>query len=223
MAGLTPDIGAFLARLVRLDPAALVRIRAGGAGEHTALWGRVPWDVLVSRVVAVAVLPGTVAPGGDPVAAGSDVTVRAADWLAADVVEVSTLRRYDAQWRSPLPAPGRAAVVETIPTAVLRGLGTAAAQTLRETEAGGLGGRAVGARVVRDALLDHVAITASGPDQTVEVPQRLVQAVVRMGFAGSDDDAPVGVLAAGGWVGLAAAYGVAWWWRPGGLFVAPAR
>ena len=50
MAGLTPDVGAFLARLVRLDPAALVRVRAGDAGEHTALWGRVPWDVLVSRV-----------------------------------------------------------------------------------------------------------------------------------------------------------------------------
>jgi len=213
MAGLTADIGAFLARLVRLDPAALVRVRAGADG--VALWGRVPWNVLVTRVVAVTELPESA-----PISAEPDVTVRAADWLTADAVEVSTLRRYDAQWRTPLPAPGRAAVVETVPTAVLRGLGTAAAETLRATEAGGLGGRAVGARVLRDALLDHVAITATAGDQTVEVPQRLVQAVVRMGFAGADDEAPVRVLTGGVWVGLAAAYGVAWWRRPGGLSVA---
>ena len=87
----------------------------------------------------------------------------------------------------------------------------------------GLGGRAVGSRVLRDALLDHVAITATDGDQTVEVPQRLVQAVARMGFAGADDDAGVRVLAGGAWIGLAAAYGVAWWRRPGDLFVAPAR
>ena len=176
-----------------------------------------PWNVLVTRVVAVAVLPE----GGGPVAAEPDVTVRAADWLATDAVEVAALRRYDHQWRSPLPAPGRAAVVETVPTAVLRNLGAAAADTLRATATGGLGGRAVGARMLRDALLDHVAITATDGQQTVEVPQRLVQAVVRMGFPASDDDAPVRVLAGGVWVGLAAAFGAAWWQRPGGLSVAP--
>ncbi|HEY7272796.1 MAG TPA: hypothetical protein VH502_08685, partial [Actinoplanes sp.] len=69
------DAGAFLARLTRLDPAALVRLRAAGA--RTALWARLPWNVLVTREVAndggvaqasggVAYVPGGVAhvPGG---------------------------------------------------------------------------------------------------------------------------------------------------------------
>jgi hypothetical protein len=58
----------------------------------------------------------------------------------------------------------------------------------------------------------------------VEVPQRLVQAVIRMGFLGSpnlhrpdepdgrrpDEEAHVQILRAGRWVGLAAAYGTSW-------------
>jgi hypothetical protein len=47
----------------------------------------------------------------------------------------------------------------------------------------------------------------------VEVPQRLVQAIVKMGFlgnAGADADALVDIRTAGRWVGLSAPYGVAW-------------
>lgn len=45
-----PDAGAFLARLVRLDPAAPVRLKTSGG--RVALWARLPWDVLVTREVA---------------------------------------------------------------------------------------------------------------------------------------------------------------------------
>jgi len=83
----------------------------------------------------------------------------------------------------------------------------------------------VGERVVRDALLDHVPIVVTGAaGERVEVPQRLVQAVVRMGFlrpsGPSSPDAEqterhqiVTVRLAGSWVGLAASYGSAWY-RP---------
>jgi hypothetical protein len=199
LAGVT-DAGAFLARLVRLNPGAPVRLRS--AGERTALWAMVPWKVLVTREVAG---PG---PG--------DATVSAADLLAVLAAGDAELpARRDAEWRWPLPPPGGRAV-ETVAGAELVRLAGAAAGTLREVTAGGLGGRAVGQRAVRDALLDHVALTVTPagdpPGPPVEVPQRLVQAVLRMGFLGpSDGDAPdTRVCVAGRWVGISAPYGVAW-------------
>jgi hypothetical protein len=191
------DSGAFLARLTRLDPGAPVRLRP--AGSRTALWARLPWDVLVTREVAG---PG---PG--------DVTVPAAELLAVLGRGGDELPgRRDADWRWPLPPTG-GTVVETVAAAELARVAGAAAGTLREVTAGGLGGRAVGQRAVRDALLDHVAlvVTPAG-GAPVQVTQRLVQAVLRMGFLGSADvDGPeTRVCVAGRWVGLSALYGVAW-------------
>ena len=51
MAGPTATEAApFLARLTRLDPDALVRLRPAGP-DRVVLWGRVPWGVLVTRTV----------------------------------------------------------------------------------------------------------------------------------------------------------------------------
>jgi hypothetical protein len=204
------DVEAFLARLVRLDSQALVRVRA--TAERTVVWGRVPWDVLVSRTVTG--LSATRA------AAAGDVVVRAADWLASasTLTDVRSIARPDAAWRSPLPPSGRE-VLEELPADVVRSLGSAAADTLRIAETQGVGGRAVGSRAVRDALLDHVAIVVSAGPRRAEIPQRLVQAVVRMGFAAADE--PVRVLGAGPWIGLAAAYGTAWWRPTVGLTLTP--
>lgn len=206
------DAGAYLARLTRLDPAALVRLRSGGAAEpgRTALWAKLPWDVLVTREVAGA------GPG--------DVTVSGAELLRALAAGDDTLpSRRDAQWRWPLP-PTPGTVVETVATAELTRLAGAAAGTLREVTAVGLAGRAVGQRAVRDALLDHVALVVTPPSGgPVEVPQRLVQGVLRMGFLGpADVDGPhARVRVSGRWVGLSAPYGVAWLQRVKELTVMP--
>jgi hypothetical protein len=236
------DARVFLGRLTRLDRDAVVRLRPTGAGR-TALWARLPWGVLVTREVAVAV-PG-------------DVTVGAAALLAA---EEAMPPPRDHEWRWPLP---RAAgvVVEEVPARRLREVAAAAAGTLREVSVAGLGGRPVGVRVLREALLDHVAIvveTGTGPAPArplaagerapeergpgepgagepgagrVEVPQRLVQAVVRMGFLGPADppagepaEESVRVRRSDRWVGLAARYGTAWLPPPAGpLTVRPFR
>jgi hypothetical protein len=200
------DAGAFLARLTRLDAGALVRLRPAGP-DRTALWARLPWDALVTRSV-----PGELS---------QDVTVRAADLLAELAREGTELpARRDELWRWPLP-PARAEELERVPVAAVREIGAAAEGTIRAAARGGVGGRPVGDRAVRDALLDHVAIRVStefGGD--VEVPQRLVQAVIRMGFLGSVPDTDsVRVLSATRWVGLAAAYGTAWLRPAGGLIV----
>ena len=191
------DAGAFLARLTRLDPGAPVRLR--GAPGRTALWARLPWDVLVTREVA----------GRGP----DDATVAAAELLGVLAEGGDRLPgRRDADWRWPLPPPA-AETVESVSAAELGRLALAAAGTLREVTAGGLGGRAVGQRAVRDALLDHVALTVTtSRGESVEVSQRLVQATSRMGFLGPNGvNVPdVRIRVAGRWVGLSAPYGVAW-------------
>jgi hypothetical protein len=202
------DAGAFLARLVRFDRSAPVRLRS--SGEHTALWAHLPWEVLVTRVVAGA------GPG--------DVTVAAAELLAVLAAGGSSLPALrDEQWRWPLP-PASAATVESVSGAELARLAAAAAGTLREVASGALGDRAIGQRAVRDALLDHVALTVTpATGEPVEVSQRLVQAISRMGFLGPDGvDAPeTKVRTAGRWVGLSAPYGVAWLQKVGKLTVIP--
>jgi hypothetical protein len=201
------DAGAFLARVVRLDRAAPVRLRSAGA--RTELWARLPWEVLVTREVEG---PG---PG--------DVTVSAASLLTnLSKDEAALPAARDADWRWPLPPPG-GAVVEAVATAELSRLASAAAGTLREVTGGGLG-RAVGQRMVRDALLDHVALVITpAEEEPIEVPQRLVQAASQMGFLGPPDvDAPDSrVYLAGRWVGLSAPYGVAWLQRVNKLTVMP--
>lgn len=202
------DAGAFLARLTRLDPAAPVRLRS--TRSRTALWAKLPWDVLVTREVA----------GEGP----GDVTVSAAELLAALARGDAELpSRRDSLWRWPLPSSaGRA--VESVASAELARLAAAAAGTLREVTTEGLAGRAVGQRAVRDALLDHIALVVTpGDGDPVDVPQRLIQAVSRMGFLGRADvdggDSRVRV--SGRWVGISAPYGVAWLQNVNKLTVIP--
>jgi hypothetical protein len=202
------DIGPFLGRLVRLDPAAPVRLRpAGPAGsggragsggpagtDRLAVWGRVPWQVLVCRTVPVpAPVPSTV-----------DITVPAKELLDGLGVDPPRLPRpRDDQWRWALPgSPGRA--VESVPAAEVLRLGAAAAATLRS------GTGRVGERMLRDALLDHVAIEVRADDIRVEVRQALVQAMLRMGFVTEGVQGTITVRTLGDWVALEANAGSAW-------------
>ncbi|SBT46295.1 hypothetical protein [Micromonospora auratinigra] len=202
------DAGAFLARVVRLDPATLVRLRPVPGAGRTALWARLPWGVLAVRTV-----PG-VAPG--------DVTVAAAELLAELTAGGDALpRRRDDGWRWPLP-PVASRAVEALPAEDVRRIADAAAGTLREAATHGVAGRAVGQRALRDALLDHVAVVVTpddAPDEPVEVPQRLVQGLVRMGFLGGGE---VQVRVAGRWVGLVGPYGAAWSRKVAELSLTPA-
>jgi hypothetical protein len=203
-----PDVMVFLGRLTHLDSAAVVRLRPAGPAR-TALWARLPWGVLVTREVDAEV--------------GDDRTVDAAELLGRpDPAPEEPSARRDVGWRWPLP-PHPGAVVEELPAQRLRDVAAAAAGTLREVTAAGLDGRRVGARVLREALLDHVAVVVETDGGVrVEVPQRLVQAVVRMGFLGRSE-VPVRVRLADRWVGLAARYGTAWLPPPDPLRLRPVR
>ncbi|MEV6695445.1 hypothetical protein AB0M35_28660 [Micromonospora sp. NPDC051196] len=208
------DAGAFLARLVRLEPAALVRLRPAGAPGRTTLWARLPWGVLAVRTVS--------GPGA------GDVTVAAGQLLAELTAGRPRLPApRDTQWRWPLP-PATSRAVEILPGGEVRRLAEAAAGTLREAAMHGVAGRAVGQRVLRDALLDHVAVVVTPddePDRPVEVTQRMVQGLIRMGFLGPADGSPgideVRVRAGGRWVGLVGPYGAVWSQKATDLAVRP--
>jgi hypothetical protein len=163
-----PELAQFVSRLLRLDPAAVVRLRPEPNGSGCA-WAMLPFRVLVGRRLSQP--------------PPSDITVRAADLARALAAgEVGELARRDEAWRWPVPSsPGR--TVEHIPVAEVRRLAHAAARTVRQAMTEGVNGRAVGERALRDALLDHVAIVVTGDDgERIEIPQRMVQALVRTGL-----------------------------------------
>lgn len=183
------DAGAFLARAVRLDPAALVRIRCDAG--RIALWAWLPLDVLATRVVR----------GDGP----PDVSVSAAALLAAvtevAVGAVAVPERRDAEWRGALPSESAVDELDAVPAEVIQQLLVAGERTFREASAG------ADPRAVGDALLDHDVLTVSAGDQTATVPLRLLLALARMGFLGDD---PLRVGLSGGWVRAAASYGAAY-------------
>ncbi|HEY1174901.1 MAG TPA: hypothetical protein VGF17_01995, partial [Phytomonospora sp.] len=110
--------------------------------------------------------------------------------------------RHDGSWRTTLPTSD-GEVLETLPGAEVVRLDRAAADALRSRR-----GQGVGDRRLRDALLDHVAVTVVGDDGEHEVPLRLIVGLLRMGLhAGT---APVTVRRAGRRIGLTGAKGSVW-------------
>ncbi|HSK97950.1 MAG TPA: hypothetical protein VK891_15105, partial [Euzebyales bacterium] len=116
------DLGAFVARAVRLDGQTVVRLRNRDGGRVDA-WVATPFDVLATRTVRGAVEP-------------SDVTVSGNDLLAALSVSradrVDPGRAMDMQWRSALPPQAHWQVVEQLPAKVVAELTDRGLEVARE-------------------------------------------------------------------------------------------
>ena len=197
------DLGAFVARVVRLDPAAMVRLRettvggargAGAVGENLArdarltAWASTPFDVLATRTVHGELVP-------------EDVTVPASGLLTALTVERSATvdPGVGGLWQGELPPLSGWSAVDEVPAAELERLSERGLAVAREN-AGPLGPPA--------SLLDQTVLTvrgASGP--AVKVPLRCLFALSGMGFLGDAGDDVVRVSAVSGWLRLDARYG----------------
>jgi len=178
------DLGAFVARVVRLDPAAAARLRAG-PGTVTA-WASTPFDVLATRTVHGHVDP-------------SDVTVSANALLTALAVEKAATvdPGVGGLWPGDLPPDTGWSPVDVVPAAEIDALTERGLAVAREN-AGPLG--------PPTSLLDQNVLTVSAPaGPTVKVPLRCLFALSGMGFVGGDGD--VRVSATGGWLRLDAHYG----------------
>jgi hypothetical protein len=189
------DLGAFTARVVRLEQTALVRLRATG-GRVTA-WAATPFDVLATRSVR-----GTCEP--------SDLTVPAQSLLTALAVERGeTVDPGPAGglWQATLPPEEGWAVVDDVPAAELERLTERGLELARE-HAGPLG--------PPTSLLDQTVLTVQGETgPPVKVPMRCLFALSGMGFLGGADTgagevsgAPVvRISATGSWMRIDARFG----------------
>jgi len=182
------DLGAFVARVVRLDQAALVRLQAGG--DTVTAWAATPFDVLATRAVHGALEP-------------SDVTMPAAGLLTAlsveraDTVDPGT----GGFWHGELPPAAGWNPVDDVPAAELERLTERGLAVAREN-AGPMGPPA--------SLLDQTVLTVSaGARPAVKVPLRCLFALSGMGFLGDTgpDAGVVRVSATGTWLRLDARYG----------------
>jgi hypothetical protein len=178
------DLGAFVARVVRLDPAAAARLRAGP--RTLTAWASTPFDVLATRTVHGHVDP-------------SDVTVSANALLTALAVEKAATvdPGVGGLWPGDLPPDTGWSPVDVVPAAEIDALTERGLAVAREN-AGPLG--------PPTSLLDQNVLTVSAPaGPTVKVPLRCLFALSGMGFVGGDGE--VRVSATGGWLRLDAHYG----------------
>ncbi|MGB8962646.1 MAG: hypothetical protein WCC38_11910 [Pseudonocardiaceae bacterium] len=183
------DLGAFVARAVRLDHDAVVRLREGNERVHA--WVNTPFDALVTRSVRGRVRPG-------------DLTVGSTDLLAAVAVVSAAVvdpgRAQDALWRCALPPDRGWREVDQVPAEVLADLSAQGAAVARHNP-GPHGAPPA-------ALLDQKVLTVSGAGFDVGVPLRCLFALLGMGFVGTHAASErVRVSATDSWLRLDARYG----------------
>jgi hypothetical protein len=191
-AGDRADLATFVARVLRLDDTAVIRLRARGA-DHVVAWVTTQFDVLACRVVRGEVPSRDICAGADQLARG----LAAADASG----DVDTGFPMDSAWRGALPADTGFEYLDDIPATTLLDLVQRGGELAREH------GSAHGPPV---SLLDQSVVTVdSAAGQEIDVPMRCVFALSAMGFIPTQpsEDEPVRVRALPSWVRLDARYG----------------
>lgn len=186
------DLGSFVARAVRLDPQAPIRIRSRPDRHRIDVWAVTPFDALSTRSVHGAVEP-------------ADLTVSGAELLATLTVAGRTVMDpgppRDLLWRAELPPATGWRRVDDLPASVVgevteRGIGLARAN--------------VGPRGTPPAaLLDQDVFTVSGSGFDVKVPMRCLFVLSGMGFLASSppESEIVRVSATESWLRLDCRFG----------------
>lgn len=158
------DLAAFVDRAMRLDEAAVIRLRTRPAGLLTA-WVETGFDVLASRVVAGTVRPGDLSVGADELARG----LSAMDTSGY----VDPGYSVDSAWRGALPPESGFTHVDDVPAQVMLDLAQRGARLAKEHS---------GSHGPLVSLLDQEVIRVSSADLSVGLPMRCVFALTAMGF-----------------------------------------
>jgi hypothetical protein len=158
------DLAAFVERALRLDEAAVIRLRQRTDG-HIAAWVGTGLDVLAVRVVAGRLSPDDLSCGADELARG----LRGADTSG----QVDTGYRMDSAWRGALPPDTGFTHVDDVPAAVLTELAERGAGVAKEHSS---------AHGPPASLLDQDVLQVRSGDTAVGVPMRCVFALTAMGF-----------------------------------------
>jgi hypothetical protein len=164
MAAQRADLTAFVERAARLDPAAVIRLRARSGGL-VAAWAATGFDVLATRVVAGTLRPDDLSVDAGELARG----LAAADRSGY----VNPGFPMDSAWRGGLPPDSGFTHLDDVPVRLMLDLAQRGAQLAKEH------GSAQGPPV---SLLDQEVIRVSSADVSVGVPMRCVFALTAMGF-----------------------------------------
>ena len=165
------DLAAFVDRALRLDAAAVIRLRSRSGGMFTA-WAATGFDVLASRVVAGTVRPDDLSVGADELARG----LTAVDSSGY----VNPGFPMDSAWRGALPPDSGFTHLDDVPARLMLDLAQRGAQLAKEH------GSAQGPPV---SLLDQEVIRVSSANVSVGVPMRCVFALTAMGFLPKSSEA----------------------------------
>jgi hypothetical protein len=183
------DLTVFTERVLRLDEAAVIRLRTRADGLIGA-WAVTGFDVLVGRVVAGSMARPDVTCGADELRRG----IQAAD----EAGHVDPGYPMDSSWRSALPPETGFVHVDDVPAAVLADLARSGAELARE-HAGPLGPPA--------SLLDQEVLEVSAGADTAGVPMRCALVLAAMGFAPDAPDEVVRVRVMPAWLRIDARFG----------------
>ncbi|SEH72985.1 hypothetical protein SAMN04489835_3384 [Mycolicibacterium rutilum] len=158
------DLATFTERALRLDEAAVIRLRQRGEGAVVA-WVATGFDVLASRVVEGRVNPPDLSAGADALAAG----LRAMDRTGY----VDPGFSMDSAWRGALPPETGFVHLDDVPARVVLDLAQRGGALVKE-HSGGHGPPV--------SLLDQEVMEVSSGADTVGIPMRCVFALTAMGF-----------------------------------------
>lgn len=155
------NLATFLTRAVRLDPAAVVRIRRRGE-QYVSAWVATGFETLAVRTVVAEL-------GVD------DVTVDAELVLTGlgSGLPIDLGYSMDSAWRGALPPPDGFAHIDDVPARTLVELAEQGARLAKEH------GSSHGPPA---SLLDQTVLTVSGSGTQVQVPMRVVFALTAMDF-----------------------------------------
>lgn len=183
------NLGAFVARAVRLDPQAVVRLK-GREGGLIDAWVATPFDVLATRTARGSIEPNDMTVFGNELLAGLEV-------VRGDRIDPGPSR--DMQWRSALPPTQHWQIVDKLPARMVSELADKGLAVARDN---------VGPQGTPPAsLLDQAVLTVQGDGLEVKVPLRCLFALSGMGFLAEGDEDSIRVTATDAWMRLDARYG----------------
>lgn len=193
------NLATFISRAIRLDPAAVIRLRRRG-DHYVSAWAATGFEALAVRTVVANLSVDDVTVGGDTVYAGLHGPESGSP--------IALGYSMDSAWRTALPPAAGFVHVDDVPARMLVELAERGAEVAQEH------GSSHGPPA---SLLDQTVLTVSGAGESVEVPMRVVFALAAMDFiphGGEKTDSRripadeiVRVRAAKTWLRLDARYG----------------
>jgi hypothetical protein len=169
------DLATFTERALRLDDAAVVRLRERDGGLVVA-WVATGFDVLASRVVGGRIKPGDLSAGADALTAG----LRAMDRNGY----VDPGFPMDSAWRGALPPESGFVHLDDVPARAVLDLAQRGVALAKEHSS---------AHGPPASLLDQEVVAVSSGDASVGIPMRCVFALTAMGFLPQSEAAAQGI------------------------------